>query len=40
MLDEVKPTSNEEIRYVYNLDKKGYRILFILFIDAKKRDTI
>ena len=23
MLDEVKPTSNDEIRYVYNLDKKG-----------------
>ena len=28
MLDEVKPTSNEEIRYVYNLDKKEYVDLF------------
>lgn len=28
MLDEVEPVSNEEIRYVYNLDKKEYVDLF------------
>ena len=28
MLDEVKPTSKDEIRYVYNLDKKEYVDLF------------